>query len=218
MKQGTREAMVLSEVMRNHSCMVDHFNFYLGHCQDPQLRSILERQQRHNIDSTQKMMQMMQNHGLDTSQIPQPSTLSMGVGGNQAISNAPYATAMASQPQNTQSIYNTTMGTGMGTTMGTGIGTMGQETGTGIINDKVIADGMLAFHKCNAETVTRGALESAEPHLRQALTNMARNCIEMSYETYNYMHQRGWYQLPVSSPNFVSHAPMQQQPYQQSYQ
>lgn len=191
MKQGTREAMVLSEVMRSNSCMIDHFNLYLNHCQDQQLRSILDRQQRHNLDSAQKMMQMIQSHGIDTNQMPQPSTtMSMATGGSQAISNAPYGT--------TTPTYSTPMG-------------HQRETGTTAINDRVIADGMLAFHKCGAETVTRAALESAEPHLRNALTNMARNCIEMSYEIYNYMHQRGWYQLPANTTNFISHTPVQQQ-------
>ncbi|WP_027364463.1 spore coat protein [Desulfotruncus alcoholivorax] len=211
MKTGTREAMVLSEVLRTNACMVDHYNLYLNTCQDQQLRSILERQQRHTLDSFQRMVQMMQSHGMDTSRIPIPTALTMGTGSQSTQFST--GAQMTAQPYGTGqyasgSMY-TTGTTGMAASMNP---QMAGQTGmqTSAINDKMIAEGALLFHKCSADTNTRAALESSEPHLRNALTNMARNCIEMSYEVYNYMTQRGWYQLPETPQNFISHSATQQ--------
>lgn len=212
MNTGTREAMVLSEVVRNNSCIIDHYNFYLSNCRDQQLRLILERQQRHTLDSLQRLMQMMQSHGIDTTRMPLPATVTM-------TATAPQSTAQYGTQAPTMQ-YGTPAGTaqyGAGTTYMAGSPATGtqmtyqQGTQTTTINDRVIAEGALLFHKCSADTSTRAALESAEPHIRGALTNMARNCIEMSYELYNYMSQRGWYQLPATPHNFISHSPVQQQ-------
>jgi len=195
---------------------------YLNSCQDQQLRSILERQQRHTLDTFQRLVQMMQTHGMDTSRIPMPSALTnmtttsanMTAGGPQTTQ---YGTQMASQQPGGAGQYNQYT-SAMYPTGNPGIGT--QMTGqtvnqTNAINDKVISEGALLFHKCSADNNTRAALESSEPHIRGALTNMARNCIEMSYELYNYMSQRGWYQLPATPQNFISHSPNQQQQYPQ---
>lgn len=223
MKSGTSEAMVLSEVLRSNACMIDHYNIYLNSCQDQQLRSILERQQRHTLDSFQRVIQMMERHGLDTTNIPLPTTLSATASGMQATGTAQYST------QYTAPQYGTTQqASAMGTTPHTtqyGAANPGmspqmgaaQGTPTTLFNDKAISEGALLFHKSSAETNTRAALESSEPHIRNALTNMARNCIEMSYEVYNYMSQRGWYQSPNTPQNFISHSPTQQQQQQQQY-
>ena len=210
MKTGTREAMVLSEVLRTNACMVDHYHLYLNTCQDQQLRSILERQQRHTLDSFQRMVQMMQAHGMDTSRIPIPTALTMATGGqaNQFSTGAQMTAQPYSTGQYTSSSMYTTGTTGMGTATTPPLATQGMPTTA--VNDKMIAEGALLFHKCSADTNTRAALESSEPHLRGALTNMARNCIEMSYEIYTYMAQRGWYQLPETPQNFISHAATQQ--------
>ncbi len=219
MQRGTREAMVLSEVLRNNACMIDHYNMYMQNCQDQQLRNILERQQRHTLDSFQKLMQIMQNHGLNIDKIPQPSTLNMRVG-TQTSPNAQYYGTERSSPQYGGTRQHTETGAygaqyniQQSAVPGAEVQTGGQEQvqRAGAINDKVIAEGALIFHKCSADTNTRAALESAEPHIRNALTNMARNCIEMSYEIYNYMTQRGWYQLPAPPRNYISHSPTQQQ-------
>lgn len=226
MKQGTREAMVLSEVLRMNASIIDHYNLYLNNCQDRQLRSILDRQQRHTLDTFQRVMQMAQSHGIDTSRMPLPTTMSTITGGPQATTGASTYGTQWSTPQyggvQQQAYtgqpgmqYNTGYTAGLPGMTATGPQTgvqTGTTTGTGaILNDRAIAEGALMFHKCSAEATTRAALESAEPHLRNALTNMSRNCIEMAYELYNYMSQRGWYQLPATPQNFISHSSTQQQ-------
>lgn len=229
MKTGTREAMVINEVLRSSASMIDHYNLYMSNCQDQQLRSILDRQQRHTLDSFQRLTQMMQNHGLDTSNIPMPTTMSITGGTMTATTTtsapAPYGTQWTAPQYNTgqtgtvpYSMQYTAGNQGMSMSTPTRTDVrMGTQTQTGTqpttasFNDRAIAEGALQFHKHGADTVTRAALESSEPHIRTALTSMARNCIEMSYELYTYMSQRGWYQLPDTPQNFISHAPMQQQ-------
>ncbi len=227
MKQGTREAMVLSEVLRINSSIIDHNNLYLNNCQDQQLRGILDRQQRHTLDTFQRLLQMAQNHGIDTSGMPMPATMTANtgnMGGQQGSTGTTQYGNQWSAPQygagqqqaftGQQQAYTGQTGMQYGTQYAAGTGTGQQQAmqtgitaGTGsMLNDRVIAEGALMFHKFSAEMNTTSALESAEPHLRNALANMSRNCIEMAYEIYNYMSQRGWYQLPSSPQNFISHS------------
>jgi len=227
MKLGTREAMVVSEVLRTNSSIIDHYNLYLNSCQDQQLRSILDRQQRHTMDTFQRLLQMAQSHGIDTNRMPLPTTMTAGMNNQQVTTGTAQYGNQWSTPQQygveQQQAFTGQAGMQYGTQYNAGQGTgqqsamqmqTGMATGTGtMLNDRVIAEGALMFHKFSAETNTTAALESAEPHLRNALTNMSRNCIEMSYEIYNYMSQRGWYQLPATPQNFISHSTTNQQQY-----
>ncbi len=234
MNTGIHDAIVISEVLRSNASMIDHYNLYMNSCQDQQLRSLLDRQQRHTLDSFQRLTQMMQSHGMDTSNIPIPTTMSITSGSTMstntsASATAPYGSQWTAPQYGTgqastmpyssmqQSIGSHGIGMSMPAqaesqlSMPMGMQTGNQSNSTSILNDRSIAEGALHFHKYGADTVTKAALESSEPHIRTALTNMARNCIEMSYEIYNYMSQRGWYQLPSSPQNFISHATQQQQ-------
>lgn len=217
MKQGTREAMVLSEVLRTNSSIIDHNNLYMSSCQDQQLRSILDRQQRHTMETFQRLLQMAQSHGIDTSRMAMPSTMSVNTGGQQGATGVNQYGNQWSTPQygaGQQQAYTgqTGMQYGAQYTAGAGAGQQAAaQTGmtqgmVSTLNDRAIAEGALMFHKFSAEMNTTSALESAEPHLRNALANMSRNCIEMAYEIYNYMSQRGWYQLPNAPQNFISHS------------
>ncbi|MFA7468694.1 MAG: spore coat protein [Desulfotomaculaceae bacterium] len=223
MKLGTREAMEISEVLRTNSSIIDHYNLYLNSCQDQQLRSILDRQQRHTIDTFQRLLQMAQSHGIDTNQMPLPTTINTTMGNQQVTTGTVQYGNQWSAPQygaEQQQAFTGQAGMQYGTQYSAGTGTSqqsamqtGTTTGTTMLNDRAIAEGALMFHKHSAETNTTAALESAEPHLRNALTNMSRNCIEMSYEIYNYMSQRGWYQMPNTPQNFISHSTTNQQQY-----
>lgn len=230
MNTGIHEAIIISEVLRSNASMIDHYNMYLNSCQDQQLRSLLYRQQRHSLDSFQRLTQMMQSHGMDTSNIPMPTTMSM-TGGSTMTSNAETPAQYGSQW--TTPKYSSTQANAMPYSMQQGIGSQGmsmsmpsqsesqlnmqmgmptssQSSSAGILNDRSIAEGALQFHKLGADATTRAALESSEPHIRAALTNMSRNCIEMAYEVYNYMSQRGWYQLPTPPQSFIAHSTTQQ--------
>jgi len=234
MNTGTREAIIISEVLRSNASMIDHYNVYMNSCQDQQLRSLLDRQQRHTLDSFQRLTQMMQSHGMDTGNIPLPTTMSISSGTmiTTTTASVPYGPQMTTprysseQPGTMPYSMQQAIGSqGMGMSMPTqaesqfgmqaGTQTRSQGSSAVIFNDRSIAEGALHFHKYSADTITKAALESSEPHIRAALTNMARNCIEMSYEIYTYMSQRGWYQLPNSPQNYITHTSTQQQ--QQQY-
>ena len=142
---------------------------------------------------------------MDVSNIPLPTTMSF-TGSSTMSTNTSASASTPSGSQWTAPQYNSMQAGNMPYPTQ-------QSSSASMLNDRSIAEGALHFHKYGADVTTKAALESSEPHIRTALTNMAGNCIEMSYEVYSYMSQRGWYQLPNSPQKFVSHAPQQQQQY-----
>ncbi|MCL5056898.1 MAG: spore coat protein [Actinobacteria bacterium] len=201
MQVGTREAMEMFEVIRDSVCIIDQFTDYISHCQDPALRQILENQQRHLVEEYSHKVSVMQGHGLDLTNLPRIQTPAGQQGtaasGMQGSSNIQFGMQQSGQGQTAMGKANVGQGT-MGQT------TMGQGT-TRTITDRTIAQGALLLHKCGAVRATNSALESSEPHLRSLLANSARTCTDMAYEIFQYMAQRGLYQLPENPANFVNH-------------
>lgn len=70
MKFGTHEAVEIHEVLSESACMIDHYTMYINQCQDPEMRRILERQQRHMIDAYNTKVNVMQGQGIDVSRVP----------------------------------------------------------------------------------------------------------------------------------------------------
>jgi len=210
MQFGTREAIEMFEVIRDSVCMIDQFTDYISHCQDPALRQILENQQRHLMEEYNHKVSVMQGHGLDLTNLPRIQTTA----GQQGMA--------AARMQGSSNIQFGMQQSGQGAAMGNanvgqasiGQGTMGQtvmgQGTTRTITDRTIAQGALLLHKCGAIRATNSALESAEPHLRSLLSNSARTCTDMAYEIFQYMAQRGMYQMPETPTNFVNHMPQGQ--------
>jgi spore coat protein CotF len=65
------------------------------------------------------------------------------------------------------------------------------------MNDRDVASGMLCHHKSSASMKMIASLECANPQLRHALVQGSVNCNEMAYETWTYMNQSGYYQVPT---------------------
>jgi spore coat protein CotF len=198
MKHGTRESMEMYEMLRDSVCMIDHFTDYVSHCQDPTLRQILENQQRRLIEEYHQKVNAMQGHGIDVSNIPRMQSVPAAQQGGTAAAMAGMqgGTGMAG------------MQGGIGIQFGipqTGQGQTQLQPRSRTLNDRTIALGALLFHKCGAAGATRAALEMSETHLRNLAANSSRTCIDMAYEMYRYMHQRGFYQTPETPVNFVSH-------------
>lgn len=80
------------------------------------------------------------------------------------------------------------------------------------LDDKAIASGALLLHKCGAIRATSAALECADPNLRNLLSNSARSCMEMAYEIFRYMNQRGWYQVPEAPRQYIEQIQQTYQP------
>jgi spore coat protein CotF len=65
------------------------------------------------------------------------------------------------------------------------------------LDDHDISSGMLSYHKSSAILKTMAALECADPNLRRMVQQGANNCSEMAYEVWQYMNQKGYYQVPT---------------------
>ncbi|WP_018130947.1 spore coat protein [Effusibacillus pohliae] len=65
------------------------------------------------------------------------------------------------------------------------------------MDDRDVASGMLGCHKASACTRMVAALEFANPQLRRMVQQSAVNCAEQAYEVWQYMNQKGYYQVPT---------------------
>lgn len=65
------------------------------------------------------------------------------------------------------------------------------------MDDRDVASGMLGCSKSSASMKMMGSLECADPELRKVLVQGSINCNEMAYETWSYMNQKGYYQVPT---------------------
>lgn len=65
------------------------------------------------------------------------------------------------------------------------------------MDDRDVAFGLLCVHKTGAKRKMTGALECANPMLRSALQQGAINCSEQAYEVWQFMNQKGYYQVPT---------------------
>ncbi|BAF60206.1 hypothetical protein PTH_2025 [Pelotomaculum thermopropionicum SI] len=184
MKFGTHEAVEMHEVLSESACIIDHYAMYISQCQDPELRRILERQQRHMIDSYNTKVNVMQGQGIDVSRVP-VATMGAGTAGMPVESRPEYGMQQGSP--------------------------VVPRPDARTLSDRTIAMGALVFHKCSAVRSTNAALECANPHLRNVLASSARSCMEMAYELFQYMNHKGWYPVPLM-PDRVIH--QMQQTYQ----
>lgn len=69
------------------------------------------------------------------------------------------------------------------------------------LNDQDVASCILGLSKGSAVLATTAALECADPTLRNLVANCVQSKINMAYETFQYMNERGWYQVPTMQDN-----------------
>lgn len=160
MRLGIHEAMELHEVMSAKVTGIDHHALYISECQDPQLRSILERHQQRMMQDYQKALGFMQGRGIDVTPYRMRAEGSVQYG-----------------MQDTQPVHPHTHGRHL--------------------SDQVIANGALMHHKCGTTKAAASVLEAADPELRLLFTDAVLTCSGMAYEIFQYMNQKGWYQVPV---------------------
>jgi spore coat protein CotF len=65
------------------------------------------------------------------------------------------------------------------------------------LDDRDIASCVMDWHKSMAVKKMHASLECADPHLRRMLQQGAINCGEQAFETWQYMNQHGYYQVPT---------------------
>jgi spore coat protein CotF len=71
----------------------------------------------------------------------------------------------------------------------------------GSLSEEKIAMAMLQCHKNSAKNHLQGALECADPNLRELLMNGAFVCANQAYEVFLFMNRRGLYQVPTMQPH-----------------
>jgi spore coat protein CotF len=69
------------------------------------------------------------------------------------------------------------------------------------MNDQDVASGTLGCHKASAIVSTIAALECADQTLRNMLTTCAQNHTNMAFEVFQFMNERGYYQVPTMQQN-----------------
>lgn len=65
------------------------------------------------------------------------------------------------------------------------------------MDDRDVASGMLGCHKSSAIIRTMASLECADPTIRRMLQQASFSCNEQAFEVWNYMNQKGYYQVPT---------------------
>lgn len=65
------------------------------------------------------------------------------------------------------------------------------------MDERDVACGVIGSIKSCAVSCTTAALESVDPILRNIITNCAVSCINQAYEVFQWMNQRGMYQIPT---------------------
>ncbi len=68
---------------------------------------------------------------------------------------------------------------------------------TGRFNDVMIQQALLTWHKASAGSHLQRGLEVSDANLRQMFLNGAIACFNQAYETFVWMNQQGYYQVPT---------------------
>ncbi|HBX23261.1 MAG TPA: spore coat protein [Desulfotomaculum sp.] len=72
------------------------------------------------------------------------------------------------------------------------------------MDDRDVASGALGCHKSSASIRMKASLEFADPTIRRMLQQGAINCSEQAFEVWNFMNQKGLYQVPTMKPMTTS--------------
>lgn len=160
---GAHELLEVHEVLTNAINGINTFQLLIPHCQDQDLRNIMQNQLNFMINEYNGMV----------------TSLSNKTGGGPAG---------AFRPRSAN--FNPTYGLDNPAPFQPNA-TMQQ------IDDRDISSAVLGCHKASATVKMHAALECADPMIRGLLLQGARNCAEQAYETWSYMNQKGYYQVPT---------------------
>lgn len=65
------------------------------------------------------------------------------------------------------------------------------------LSDRDIAALMLGTHKSGAVMKMHASLEITDSQMREMMLQSAKNCADQAFETWSYMNQKGYYQVPT---------------------
>lgn len=158
---GAHETMELHEILNTSIDGINNFELYRDHVQDPQLRSILDKQIQFMTQEFNTLVQTVQQQGLGQA--------------------TPYR-----GPKNVAPKYGLRQP-----------GAVSPNASPTDMDDRDVASGMLSCHKSGAVKRMAAALEFANPQLRGTIQQTALNCAEQAFEVWNFMNQKGMYQVPT---------------------
>lgn len=69
------------------------------------------------------------------------------------------------------------------------------------MNDQDVASALLGCAKSSAVTATMATTECTDKTLRDLMQNCVNSKLNMAYETFQYMNQQGYYQVPTLQDN-----------------
>lgn len=159
---GAHETMEAHEMLNEKINAINHFSIYLHNCQNPALRSMIERHQQFAIQGYDQLVHYTHDYNAANRQsvgMPnyQQGQISYG------LNNPPTMAPQMSGP----------------------------------LPDHMIAMAVLSLHKNSAKNHMAASLECADPNVRQMLLEGAVNCAHQAYETFLFMNQNGFYQVPT---------------------
>ncbi|MEX2415087.1 MAG: spore coat protein [Paenibacillaceae bacterium] len=143
---------------------INHFSIYLHNCQNPTLRSMIERHQQLAIQGYDQLVHYTHDYNA-ANQNRQPLGMS--------------------NFQQGQISYGLNNPQEMAPQM------------SGPLPDHMIALAVLSLHKNSAKNHMAASLECADWNVRQMLIEGALNCAHQAYETFLFMNQNGFYQVPT---------------------
>jgi spore coat protein CotF len=184
-KLGAHEVLELHEIMMDSINGINQFELYRPHVREQQLRSILDNQIQFMKQEYNQLVSTLQGKGVGTP----ARTISAGVGTTPSAVSPHYGLDHPA-PQSPNQQANQ-------------------------LDDRDIASGMLGCAKSSAVLRMHGALECADPQIRQMVLEGAQSCANQAYEIWQYMNQQGYYQVPTLQANTQQTMVNQYQPTQQ---
>lgn len=196
---GAHEVMEVHEILNNAVDAINLFNLYRPHVQDQQLSQILNKHVQFMTQEYNNMVQTVSQRGMQQSGMQQGAQLGMQQGMQQGMQGLQQGgTQQGMQlsgvpglqqyrtPKNVQPQYGLQQPQPQSPTLN-----------ADMLDDRDVASGMLSSLKCSASLKMIASLECADPNLRRMIQQAAVNCSEMAYEVWQFMNQRGYYQVPT---------------------
>lgn len=169
---GAHETMEAHEFLEEKLNMMNHLHIYRLQAQDPALRQMIER----HLDDTVRIYNQLVSYTHDYQPVNPASAQTPSTVQQQSVQHVQTNQIQygLNQPAPHQPMFTTTT-----------------------LNDRQISSALLQFHKTSAINSIHHSLECADPNVRQIMVNTAVNCSHAAYEVFQYMNQRGYYQIPT---------------------
>ncbi|WP_188881208.1 spore coat protein [Alicyclobacillus cellulosilyticus] len=168
---GAHEIIVMNEALSSKAAAIELVSHLATLAQDPQLKTMLDQQAHAMYNAYTHGVNLLQQSAAST-QHAAPMT--------DGMMQASQAFHMNTEPK-----------------LGLRQPSMPAPALNGQISERSICGIVLNLHKQGAATGMMLAQECIDPEWRQYLVQGALECDRMSYEMWNYMNQKGYYQVPT---------------------